>query len=187
MSKEQEPELQSIIELSDETIDHLLSMTNIIQENLQFLRNSPAILKPFMRKDLYSITSLSVEEWLGFLKKLKKSFESIKATAYNLKYNYKLEDDNLIEGLKQLRKMEPIEEHEKGKSALEILEKVVPLALEDETLLEIEKGDKPEREFIFCPECGYKCTSKNSLRSHIFNVHKDLKEELLKSVQLYHS
>ena len=47
------------------------------------------------------------------------------------------------------------------------------------------KKEEPIIEFFYCPECGRKCKGQKGLKVHIYRAHSNLKEAILKTVELY--
>ena len=45
--------------------------------------------------------------------------------------------------------------------------------------------EEPIIEFVYCPECGHKCKGQKGLKVHIYRAHDNLKETILKTVELY--
>ena len=45
--------------------------------------------------------------------------------------------------------------------------------------------EEPIRKFLYCPECGHRCKGRRGLKIHTYTSHKDMKEEILETIELY--
>jgi len=188
MMIETEINFESIIGLSKKPIEDITSLTETFTKNLNLYKNTPSLIRPFLKKDIEFFTNLKEEDWLDFLFRLKTSLEKMQACA---RINYATQEKQA--------KQRPVDYPVKIDITNSVLErpreeKEEKLETDNDDLLSsFEKKDTPlvlgeEKSLnknVYCPECGHQCQSKKGLKIHIVKVHKIASEELLKSIKLY--
>ena len=85
MQNEEHTALESIIKLSDEPIEQLSTVIGVFNENVDFYQKMPFIVKPFLKRDLSSLSHLTEKEWLDLLNNIIENFEKIKSMASSIK------------------------------------------------------------------------------------------------------
>jgi len=171
--------LDFIIKLSKEPVTELMSLTDTINEYLQLYEKSFFLHKPFIKRDIISVTNLGEQEMVDFLNGIKEKLENISSLALNIKdinkfsYGTKSEDFKPISKMKkQIDKIEPKITDQK-------------LILDKKEQKKEAQVEEPIIEFFYCPECGHKCKGQKGLKVHIYRAHGNLKESILKKVEMY--
>jgi hypothetical protein len=179
---------ESIIGLSKKPIENITSLTEIFTKNLNLYKNAPLLIKPFLKKDIESFTTLKEEDWLDFLITLKISLEKMQTCA---RINYATQEKKA--------KQKPVDypvNLDITKSLLDQPREEKDEKLDtgnDDFLSSFEKKDtlfvlgeeKSLNKNVYCPECGHQCQNEIGLKIHIVKVHKSASEKLLKSIKLY--
>jgi hypothetical protein len=185
----QENELQTIITMSSAPIEDLKSVINNIREHIQLYQEIPSIAKPFIKRDIPTITNLKEDEWLEFLNGIKENLESINSAASKIigknqltverpariKRTRSKKSDSLFDFSSFIHK-------EKIKQKSQESRETTPTRQQASATKE-EK--KPDEEVVYCPECGQKCKGKKGLKVHVHQSHNDQKKELLKAIKQY--
>ena len=164
--------------MSKEPVTEIMSLTDKINKYLQLYEKSSFLHKPFIKRDLISVTDLGEQEMVDFLNSIKEKLENISSLALNIR-DINQSIDNEPEDFKS------VPEIEKQADKLGPQKTDQELMLDKKEEIKEVKEEEPIIEFIYCPECGHKCKGKKGLKVHIYRAHKDLKETILKTVELY--
>ena len=185
MQNEEHTALESIIKLSDEPIEQLSTVIGVFNENVDFYQKMPFIVKPFLKRDLSSLSHLTEKEWLDLLNNIIENFEKIKSTASSIKeINKPIEESSSTNDLASLFKIKSRTRHiTKIKNVRAKKENI--LVNTGTSTLSTLKEKITVNNIKFCPECGHKCQGKKSLTEHIYRTHYNRREEILKAVELY--
>lgn len=168
----QTDELESIISLSDAPLEDLSLVINHIKDHVSYYQNLPSIAKPFLKRDLPSISNLEEQEWLDMLNIIKANLEDIKSAASNI-----------------LGKSPSLAPENKSMTTVEkITNKKIKRNKEDKSLsngiLTLQEKKIIKGATTYCPECGHKCNGKRGLKVHIYAIHNEIREEMLKTFEL---
>jgi len=177
--KDPKKNLEFIIKLSKEPVTEIMSLTDTINEYLQLYEKSFFLHKPFIKRDLISVTNLGEHEMVDFLNGIKEKLENISSLALNIKDPNKFSYDTKPEEFKSISQIEkPADKPEPQKTDQELI-------LDKKEEIKEVKEEDPIIEFVYCPECGHKCKGQKGLKVHIYRAHDNLKETILKTVELY--
>ena len=173
-----EDELESIISLSSAPLENLSLALNNIEEHVSFFKKTPALAKPFLKRDIPTISNLEEQEWLDLLNKIKENLKSINITASNMlgkSPSFPPEHELMRSHAKKIpkRNLASIQSPRKKEAKLPSYDILPP---QEKKVLETAT--------IYCPECGHKCNGKKGLKVHIFKVHNDIRMEMLKTFEL---
>ena len=178
----QNDELESIISQSAAPLENLSLAIYNIQEHVNYYQKLPTIAKPFLKRDLPSISNLDEQEWLDLLHKIKENFENIYSTASNMlgkspsiAPEYKSMPTIEIFKMKKLQKLDSdliLSQRKKKTKSLSY------------DIFPSQENNVPEKATIYCPECGQECNGKRGLKTHIFADHNGIRKEMLKTFQL---
>jgi hypothetical protein len=178
----QTEELESIVSLSSNPIENLSLVINEIQHHVDVYQSTPKIVRPFIKRDIPTISSLNEEEFLDLLKNVKDNLESINKTISKIVRNEKSATPKPKSKVKlQEKKIEEPKETREPK---------VPTPVKKESEAPVKDVPAPpkvvseEKKIVFCPECGHKCTGKKGLKVHISQVHNEIRDEMLKKYSL---
>jgi hypothetical protein len=180
----QTEELESIASLSSDPLEDLSHVIEQIENYVGVSQTAPSIIKPFLKRDVPTVSSLDEEELLGLLKNIKESFESINKTISSI-----LKDDFAAapEVKKAPEKKKKSKESRKATDSIQVKkESKVPPSPEKKESEVLPSSEKKEAKvsIVYCPECGHKCVGKKGLKVHIFQVHNDIREKMLKKYAL---
>ena len=154
-SKSHETELESIINLSSAPLKDLSLIIDHIKEQIEIYQTIPTLARPFLKRDIPTLTQLKEKEWLDFLNRIKGNLETINLAAVNLIKTRSSEHANISE----MSSMEPIQTIEEKE--------------EDTEALSIAQEETEFQKIVFCPECGHKCNGIVGLKVHIYRVHNE--------------
>jgi hypothetical protein len=196
-----DPDIKSIIAMSEEPLEDLSSVIRAIDEYIQMYQKTPVIVKPFLKRDIPSITQLGEKEWLKLLTQIRGNLENISKIAANVK-DLETPSVSSVEVIESTTE-QLVKEistptvssfiRKRRRPRMNILfasqNNVEDVSTEDVST-EDEDGNSIEEEetkkrTVYCPECGHKCQGKKGLKVHIYKAHKDIREEMLKTLQLY--
>ena len=175
-------ELESIISLSGAPLANLSLAINNFKDHFDYYQKLPSIAKPFLKRDIPSVSNLDEQEWLDLLNKIKENFENINSMATNMlgknpSFTPEHESKPTVENNRKKKikklKVNPILS-DKKKAAI----------LQSNDISHPQEKKIAEKMTIYCPECGQECNGKRGLKTHIFADHNGIRKEMLKTFQL---
>ena len=167
-SKSHETELESIINLSSAPLKDLSLIIDHIKEQIEIFQTIPTLARPFLKRDIPTLTQLKEKEWLDFLNRIKGNLETINLAASNIIKTQSSEHADIGEISSMESNQTTAEETEEDSEALTI----------DQIEPEFEKS-------VYCPECGQKCNGISGLKVHIYEAHIESIEEMLEIIKEY--
>jgi hypothetical protein len=175
-------ELESIISLSAAPLVDLSLVIDNIKDHVSYYQNLPTIAKPFLKRDLPSISNLEEQEWLDMLNIIKANLEEINSAASNILGK----SPSLAPENKPMPKAEKIKKIKRKKT---VFNSVVSLRTKEDkslsnVILTLQEKKIIKGATIYCPECGHKCNGKRGLKVHIYAIHNEIREEMLKTFEL---
>lgn len=178
----QEDELESIISLSTAPLENLSVAINNFKDHLDYYEKLPSIAKPFLKRDIPTISNLEEQEWLDMLNKIKENFKNINSMASNMlgKSPTPVPESESIPSVEIIKK----NKIPKMNVASILSQRKKDANTPNNDFVDPQQKKIPEKITIYCPECGQKCNGKRGLRAHIFSVHNDIRKEMLKTFDL---
>lgn len=178
----QNDELESIISQSVAPLENLSLAIYNIQEHINYYQKLPSIAKPFLKRDIPSISNLDEQEWLDMLHKIKENFENIYSTASNMLGT----SPSIAPEYESMPTVEIIKKKKLQKLNLDsiISQRKKKTKSPSYDVFPSQENNVPETATIYCPECGHKCNGNKGLKIHIFRVHNDIRKEMLKTFEL---
>ena len=175
----QNSELKSIIALSSPPIKDLTTVITHLTNQINLNEKTPLIVKPFLKRDIPTITSLDENEWLTLLTKIKGSLESINSTAKKIIAKNKAEMPT-SDKPKDLPKLA-------RKKTSKDIQSTKKISKKDTSTSHVPSHpeEKSKKTTVYCPECGHECQGRKGLKVHIFQVHNQSREKMLQTIKLY--
>lgn len=175
----QNSELKSIIALSSPPIKDLKTVITHLTKQIKINEKTPLIVKPFLKRDIPTITSLDENEWLTLLTKIKGSLESINSTALKIIAKNRAEKPT-SDKPKNVTKLA----RKRASKDIQFTKKIIR---KDTSTSHVPSHpeEKSKKTTVYCPECGHECQGRKGLKVHIFQVHNQSREKMLQAIKLY--
>ncbi len=172
-------ELESIIALSSPPMKDLTTIITHLNKQININEKTPLIVKPFLKRDISTITSLDEKEWLTLLNKIKGNLESINSFALKI-IAKNITETTTSDKPKQFTKLA----RKKTPKGIQLTKKKIGEDIStSHALLHPEKKSQKTR--VYCPECGHECQGRKGLKVHIFQVHNQSREQMMQMIKLY--
>jgi hypothetical protein len=180
LNEPEKSELESIITLSSTPMKDLTTVITHMNKQITFNEETPLIVKPFLKRDIPTITSYDEKEWLTLLTKIKGNFERINSSALKI-FTKDLAEIPKRKKTKQLTKPTG----KRPSKRIQITEKKMNEEDISTSYVPLDEEKKSKNGVVYCPECGHGCQGMKGLRVHIFQIHKQSREEMLQTIKLY--